>query len=185
MAQTDKNLSLATRPKVLFPFFLLLKTTPNALHGMVAAQLFNILAGAKALTGRAETLQGRRIGIVVTDTGNQWCFLIVEDRLRSIRGDVSQCEVRIRGTLADFMRLAMRIEDPDTLFFHRRLIIEGATETGLAIKNLLDSLEFDWQDRLSTVLGPTLTGRLSDLVTRSGAPQRAHRILERMLTPSA
>jgi predicted lipid carrier protein YhbT len=32
--------------------------------------------------------------------------------------------------------------DPDTLFFSRRLTIEGDTELGLLLKNRLDALEF-------------------------------------------
>ncbi|MGB7997639.1 MAG: SCP2 sterol-binding domain-containing protein, partial [Photobacterium halotolerans] len=33
--------------------------------------------------------------------------------------------------------------DPDTLFFQRRLTMQGDTELGLAVKNLLDSLDLD------------------------------------------
>ena len=36
----------------------------------------------------------------------------------------------------------LREEDPDTLFFNRKLVIEGDTELGLVVKNLLDSV--DW-----------------------------------------
>jgi hypothetical protein len=35
--------------------------------------------------------------------------------------------------------LALRREDPDTLFFTRRLVLEGDTELGLALKNALDA----------------------------------------------
>jgi predicted lipid carrier protein YhbT len=35
----------------------------------------------------------------------------------------------------------MRKEDPDTLFFSRRLLMEGDTELGLLVKNTLDALE--------------------------------------------
>ena len=38
--------------------------------------------------------------------------------------------------------MMMREEDPDTLFFNRKLQIEGDTELGLITKNLLDSV--DW-----------------------------------------
>jgi predicted lipid carrier protein YhbT len=38
--------------------------------------------------------------------------------------------------------MMLREEDPDTLFFNRKLIIEGDTELGLIVKNLLDSV--DW-----------------------------------------
>jgi predicted lipid carrier protein YhbT len=36
--------------------------------------------------------------------------------------------------------LALRREDPDTLFFSRRLVLEGDTELGLVVKNALDAM---------------------------------------------
>ena len=49
---------------------------------------------------------------------------------------------RVR-TLMDLIRLALRLEDPDTLFFNRRLLIEGNTDIGLRVKNMLDGVEFE------------------------------------------
>jgi predicted lipid carrier protein YhbT len=40
--------------------------------------------------------------------------------------------------------LATRRADPDTLFFQRRIRVEGDTELGLGIKNTMDSM--DWDD---------------------------------------
>ena len=42
-----------------------------------------------------------------------------------------------------FYQLLQRQEDPDTLFFNRRLSIEGDTELGLMVKNTLDALDPD------------------------------------------
>ncbi len=39
--------------------------------------------------------------------------------------------------------IAARKEDPDTLFFQRRLRIEGDTELGLEVKNLMDSIDLE------------------------------------------
>ena len=39
--------------------------------------------------------------------------------------------------------IAARKEDPDTLFFQRRLRIEGDTELGLYVKNLMDAIDLD------------------------------------------
>ena len=39
------------------------------------------------------------------------------------------------------MLLARRQEDPDTLFFSRRLSMEGDTELGLLVKNTIDAIE--------------------------------------------
>ncbi len=47
------------------------------------------------------------------------------------------------ATARDLARLALRLEDPDTLFFERRLRIEGDTDLGLRIKNMLDAVDLD------------------------------------------
>jgi predicted lipid carrier protein YhbT len=49
-------------------------------------------------------------------------------------------DVTIRASLSDYLALALRREDPDTLFFTRRLVIEGDTALGLELKNALDAL---------------------------------------------
>ena len=50
-------------------------------------------------------------------------------------------DLTISASAQDFLRLAQRQEDPDTLFFNRRLSMEGDTELGLVIKNALDALD--------------------------------------------
>ena len=49
----------------------------------------------------------------------------------------------IRDRANDLILIAARKEDPDTLFFQRRLRIEGDTELGLNVKNLMDSIDLD------------------------------------------
>jgi predicted lipid carrier protein YhbT len=49
-------------------------------------------------------------------------------------------DVTVRASLPDYLALALRREDPDTLFFSRRLVLEGDTELGLALKNALDAI---------------------------------------------
>jgi len=51
-------------------------------------------------------------------------------------------DVIVRASLGDYLALALRSEDPDTLFFSRRLLIEGDTALGLVVKNALDSIGF-------------------------------------------
>lgn len=50
-------------------------------------------------------------------------------------------DLTISANAHDFLRLAQRQEDPDTLFFNRRLSMQGDTELGLVVKNALDALE--------------------------------------------
>ena len=81
-------------------------------------------------------------------------------------------DLAISANAQDFVLLAQRRQDPDTLFFNRRLVMEGDTELGLVVKNALDALElpvFDaqaWTPR--AVLGRLAPGGLG---RRSG---RAH-----------
>jgi predicted lipid carrier protein YhbT len=51
--------------------------------------------------------------------------------------------VTFRASARDLARLALRLEDPDTLFFDRRLRIEGDTDLGLRVKNMLDAIELE------------------------------------------
>jgi len=74
-------------------------------------------------------------------------------------------EVTIRACAWDYYRLARRLEDPDTLFFSRRLAIEGDTELGLLVKNALDAI--DWS-RLTGRLGPVIE-RLRHIAEVRGA----------------
>ncbi len=48
----------------------------------------------------------------------------------------------ISARARDFIALALREEDPDTLFFNRSLVMEGDTDLGLLVKNTLDAV--DW-----------------------------------------
>ena len=49
-------------------------------------------------------------------------------------------DLAISANAQDFVLLAQRRQDPDTLFFNRRLVMEGDTELGLVVKNALDAL---------------------------------------------
>jgi len=59
----------------------------------------------------------------------------------SARPGGGTADLTISAGAFDFLQLAQRREDPDTLFFSRRLSMEGDTELGLVVKNTLDALE--------------------------------------------
>ncbi len=86
-------------------------------------------------------LTGRRFAIRVLDAGLTLRFRADEQGFRRDQEDHAP-DLQLSATLADFARMMLREEDPDTLFFHRKLLIEGDTELGLIVKNLLDSV--DW-----------------------------------------
>ncbi len=86
-----------------------------------------------------QRLRGRRFGVRVRDLGLAAYFAVTESGFAPQVTAVA--DVTYTARAEDFLRLALRLEDPDTLFFDRRLVIEGDTELGLAAKNLLDAVE--------------------------------------------
>lgn len=83
--------------------------------------------------------RGKRFRVQVRDLGLNLLFSVRADGFHAVAGE--RADVTFTATAADFARLALRLEDPDTLFFNRRLIIEGDTDLGLAVKNMLDTVD--------------------------------------------
>jgi predicted lipid carrier protein YhbT len=86
-------------------------------------------------------VHGRHFCVQVSDIGLQFFFTLHAEGFRAERR--SRADVTFTATSADFARLALRLEDPDTLFFNRRLLIEGDTDLGLTVKNMLDAVELE------------------------------------------
>jgi predicted lipid carrier protein YhbT len=66
-------------------------------------------------------------------------------------------DLQFTARLSAFLQMVSRQEDPDTLFFNRSLSIEGDTELGLRVKNMLDALEWPrlaWQGLRPTFRNP-------------------------------
>jgi predicted lipid carrier protein YhbT len=84
-------------------------------------------------------LIGRRVEIVVSDWRMRFRFCITMERFVPLQDSVA-CDLSITARARDFALLASGIEDADTLYFDRRVIVEGDTELALLIKNTLDAL---------------------------------------------
>lgn len=139
------------------PLSLGLRSIPSALQTELLARLLNHLLRGQRLATELEPLNGKRLTIEIVDTHTRLPFIIKRGRIYPTAETGSRDgTVRIRGKLAHFWQLASREEDPDTLFFNRQLQIEGKTETGLYVKNLLDSIEYDWPGHFEAVLGRRL-----------------------------
>lgn len=88
-----------------------------------------------------QEVYGRRFCVRVTDLGLKFYFSI--GRQGFVPEVAHGADVTFSASAEDFLRLGLRQEDPDTLFFNRRLLIEGDTELGLRVKNMLDGVELD------------------------------------------
>ncbi|MHB8453742.1 MAG: ubiquinone anaerobic biosynthesis accessory factor UbiT [Acidiferrobacterales bacterium] len=135
------------------PILLALRLVPETVHSEIIARAASRLLRGQEIERRLPVLDGKRIDIKISDVPCTLRLRIGNAALHAVGYRDRDADVRIIGTLADYWKLASRAEDPDTLFFARRLCLEGDTETALHIKNLLDSLEFDWQAHIATVFG--------------------------------
>lgn len=106
---------------------------------LFAAGLNTVLAPHLDADAR-RALEGRRLRLTVLDAGLAFDAAWRGSAFAAAHGP-GEADLVIAATLYDLGRLATRKEDPDTLFFSRRLVMEGDTELGLLIKNTLDAID--------------------------------------------
>lgn len=132
-------------PDITLPRFVsrlgrLLPSTPPEL---VLILTLNQLLKREILPAQMDLLAGHTFEVDVLDAGLTLRFAADEKSFR-LNHSYAKPDLRFAANTADFARMMLREEDPDTLFFNRRLTIEGDTELGLTVKNLLDSI--DWSE---------------------------------------
>ncbi|AHM75978.1 ubiquinone anaerobic biosynthesis accessory factor UbiT [Yersinia hibernica] len=118
-----------------------LKFTPFALQRQILEQVLGWQFRQALLDGDLAFLESRWLKIEVRDLALQW-FMTVENG-RLVVSQQAEADVSFSGDANDLILIAARKEDPDTLFFQRRLRIEGDTELGLYVKNLMDAIELE------------------------------------------
>jgi O2-independent ubiquinone biosynthesis accessory factor UbiT len=118
-------------PLFLAPFTVQRAVLEQGLNGALRAPLAD---------GELDFLTGRTVMLEVPDFGWCWPITLQEGRIR-VRNRDCRPDTVIRGRAAGLLAIAAGLVDPDTLFFQRRLSVEGDTELGLALKNFLDGLD--------------------------------------------
>ena len=109
-----------------------------------------------------EPLTGRHLRLRVRDAGLTLDFTLGSRGFVPLSGG-GEPDLTLTANVRDYMALALREEDADTLFFGRRLLMEGATDLGLLVKNTLDAV--DW-DALQTEYAPANVLRRLNPLTR-------------------
>lgn len=117
------------------------KLAPFALKRQVLEQLLRWQFQQALADGELAFLEGRWLSIEVRDIGLRW-FTSVENEQLIVR-ESAAADVSFSADASDLLMIAARKQDPDTLFFQRRLVIEGDTELGLYVKNLMDAIELE------------------------------------------
>lgn len=118
------------------------KLTPFTVQKKMMLEGLTLVFKEALEDGDFEFLDGRWLKVEVRDLELHWYISYQDDKL-VVAEHIEQEDVSFSGECNDLVLIAARKEDPDTLFFQRRLRIEGDTELGLEVKNLMDSIDLD------------------------------------------
>jgi predicted lipid carrier protein YhbT len=151
----------ATPWRLPSPFASAVSRLPQLVPSAALAAALNLAIARMPDREALAPLDGRVVRIVVRDAGLTLTLRCAGPRFHPGFASAA-ADVTISACLADFALLAARKEDADTLFFARRLAIEGDTDTGLVVKNLLDAADLS---------------RLTNLFDMSSAALREIRLL--------
>lgn len=140
--------------------------TPVRLQQVLFARSLNYALRNLIAAGELEFFKGKVLNIGIKDWAAEFSIVYRNGALM-VTDSVAQADLRFSASSYDLLLIASQRLDPDTLFFLRRLEMNGDTELGLGIKNLLASMELEQQ------LNPRLARqllRLADVIERYRAP---------------
>ena len=124
------------------PFGKLVSLLPSYPGSIIFASALNFVLESRLPEDIQKSILGKQLRLYVTDAGLSFDFIWSKGGF--VAGwDHALPDLVISATAHDFVKMARRQEDPDTLFFNRRLTMEGDTELGLIVKNTLDSLDLN------------------------------------------
>ena len=126
------------------------KLAPFALKRQVLEQVLSWQFRQALEEGELDFLEGRWLSINVRDIGLLWYTSVSEGRL--VVSATAEADVSFSADASDLLMIVARKQDPDTLFFQRRLVIEGDTELGLYVKNLMDAIELEQMPKALRVM---------------------------------
>ena len=117
-----------------------LRYLPSAPLEVVIARVTSRLLAESLADGALEGLTGGALVVRMSDPEVELRFTLAGARVcPASSGD--EPRVIVRAALEDLVLVLAQRTDPDTLFFQRRLRLEGDTALGLEVKNLLDAID--------------------------------------------
>lgn len=123
---------LVSKPLTLVPF---------AVKAQLISQMLKLILSQQQQDDELAFLTAKHIGINIPDLALHFEVSFNNNHWQVM--PYAQPQVTFTADAKHLILIAAGKEDPDTLFFQRKLNIEGDTELGLEVKNLLLSIEFD------------------------------------------
>jgi predicted lipid carrier protein YhbT len=144
-----------------FPAFVekLGKRIPSPVAGLPLMLMLE-LARRQSWLIAPETLYGKNFRLQIEDLGINLFFHCEQGKFKAMPAPDSAnasanatADVSLSACAIDFFKLASGMEDADTLFFRRRLKMEGDTALGIAVKYWIDASERpEWLQKMAEKL---------------------------------
>ena len=134
-----------------------MRLVPGRLHGIMAARLLEQVFAAQKSDGELDFMEGRSIRIRVLDARIELSLAANAAGFESLPL-THTADLVIEGKTYDYLLLITGREDPDTLFFQRRLRMSGDTALGVHLKNFLASVDLDSLPLATPSCAPVWTG---------------------------
>lgn len=126
-------------PKVMGDVISILPSYPGS---MLFVSALNVILTPRLPDDVREAILGKQLRLSISDARLDFNFVWTKGGFVAGWGD-AEPDMIISASAYDFYLLSRREEDPDTLFFSRRLVIAGDTELGLLLKNTIDAMELN------------------------------------------
>ena len=122
------------------PLIKVLSRLPAYPGSWLFARMLNATLAPQLAADTKAGLQGKLLRLRVSDLGLAFDVSWRGNSFAAVAPGVPP-DLAIGASLHDLWLLARREEDPDSLFFRRRLVLEGDTELALLFKNALDAFD--------------------------------------------
>lgn len=139
-----------------------LRPLPVFVQAQVLEHLINRIFAGHAFT-QLQPLAGRHLLFCTPGGELKLMMFISEQRIQISQHKGADPDVTIRGDLMALTALCLGLEDSDSLFFSRRLLMTGDTSVGLMFKNILTNLDFDVRVELERQLGKTMADSIWEM----------------------
>ena len=106
-------------------------------------------------SARLQALKGKVVRIELKGLNLHFTLMFTQTGLQLLEQYEGQVDTTIRGSPIGLVRLGL-ISTPSSHFFAEDVEISGDTELGQSVKDVFDSLDIDWEEHLSHVIGDTL-----------------------------
>ncbi|MBF0195699.1 MAG: SCP2 sterol-binding domain-containing protein [Magnetococcales bacterium] len=113
-------------------------------------------------------LSGKIFEFAVEDLDESY-YMMVDDQggvsIHTYCDNISH--VTMSGSTSAFLSLLFQTTDPDSLFFSRALNLSGETDTGLHFKNILNNVDINWEQELTTLFGSVVAKSLMTMAKQA------------------